>query len=275
MNWLDSMIDDYYNWLRERTIVEAGNSDWYCIDTPFMGAFNDSIEVYALRKNGTIVLSDNGETLNNLELQGFTIQGSRKRREILDNIILSYGLNQKEKELQIEANERNFPQKKHNFLSAILEINDLAVLSKHNVSSIFKEDVRRYLDDLEITYTPEFISKGSTGLEFTFDFQIAKREKEIVLKSFNSINKSTLSTFLFSWEDIKPVREKITKKEVKAIAVINDLDKEVHPEYLEALKLRMQISYFGQIEKIMSLSLKLQLDAIIDYLRPTTLHDQV
>ncbi len=236
MNWLDTMIDDYYKWLRERTIIEAGHSDWYCIDTPFMGAFNDSIEVYALKNNGSIILSDNSETLNNLELQGVNIQGSKKRREILDNILLSYGLSQKDKELVIEANERNFPQKKHNFLTAILEINDLAVLSKHNVSSIFKEDVRAYLNELEITYTPEFISKGSTGLEFTFDFQIAKREKEIVLKSFNSINKSTLSTFLFSWEDIKPVREKITQKEVNAIAVINDLDKEIRPEYLEALK---------------------------------------
>lgn len=236
MNWLDTMIDDYYKWLRERTIIESGHSDWYCIDTPFMGAFNDSIEIYALKNNGSIILSDNSETLNNLELQGVNIQGSKKRREILDNILLSYGLSQKDKELVIEANERNFPQKKHNFLTAILEINDLAVLSKHNVSSIFKEDVRAYLNELEITYTPEFISKGSTGLEFTFDFQIAKREKEIVLKSFNSINKSTLSTFLFSWEDIKPVREKITQKEVNAIAVINDFDKEIRPEYLEALK---------------------------------------
>jgi len=235
MNWLDTMIDDYYSWLRERTIVEAGNSDWYCIDTPFMGAFNDSIEVYALRKNGTILLSDNSETINNLELQGVNIQGSKKRRDILNNILLSYGLNQKDKELLIEANEHNFSQKKHNFLNAILEINDLAVLSKHTVSSIFKEDVREYLDRLEITYTPEFISKGSTGLEFTFDFQIAKRQKEIVLKSFNSINISTLSTFLFSWEDIKPVREKLTKKEVNAIAVINDINKEIRPEYLDAL----------------------------------------
>lgn len=236
MNWLDTMIDDYYKWLRERTIVEAGNSDWYCIDTPFMSAFNDSIEVYALRNNGSILLSDNSETLNNLELQGVNIQGSKKRREILDSILLSYGLNQKDKELVVEANERNFPQKKHNFLTAILEINDLAVLSKHNVSSIFKEDVRDYLNGLDITYTPEFISKGSTGLEFTFDFQIAKKEKEIVLKSFNSINKNTLSTFLFSWEDIKPVREKVTQKEVNAIAVINDIDKDIRPEYLEALK---------------------------------------
>lgn len=236
MTWLDSMMDNYYKWLREKTIIEAGTSDWFCIDTPFLGAFNDTIEVYALKQNGSIILSDNGETINNLELQGINFQGSKKRKQILNTILLNYGLFRKDRELIIEANEANFPQKKHNFLNAILEINDLAVLSKHKINSIFKDDVRNYLDKHNITYTPEFISKGSTGLEFTFDFQIAKREKEIVLKSFNSLNKSLLSTFLFSWEDIRPTREKIAKKEVNAIAVINDIDKPIRMEYLEALK---------------------------------------
>lgn len=36
--------------------------------------------------------------------------------------------------------------------------------------------------------------------------------------------------------DIKPVREKTTKKEVKAIAIINDVEKEIRSEFLEALK---------------------------------------
>ena len=136
----------------------------------------------------------------------------------------------------IEADFENFSQSKHNLLSAIIEINDLYVLSKNNVSSIFKEDVRTYLDNQDIIYTPDFISKGVTGLEFNFDFQIAKKNSEIVIKSFNTINKSNLSTFLFAWDDIKPVREKTTKKEVKAIAIINNVDKEIKNEFLEALK---------------------------------------
>lgn len=92
------------------------------------------------------------------------------------------------------------------------------------------------MDQASIIYTPDFISKGATGLEFTFDFQIAGRNKEIVIESFNSISKLNLPTFLFSWEDIKPVREKVSKKQVEAIAVINDVDHEVHPEFLTALR---------------------------------------
>lgn len=237
MNWVNTYVNDYYNWLKEKTFIHKdSHTDWFLINTPFFGAFNDTIEIYAQKTGNTLRLSDNGETISNLELQGLHIQGSKRRRSILDTILLNYGITIENEELTIESNIENFSQSKHNFLSAIIEINDLCVLSKHNVASIFKEDVREYLDTNDIIYTPDFISKGTTGLEFNFDFQIAKRNKEIVIKSFNTINKSNLPTFLFSWEDIKPVREKITKKDVTAIAIINDTDKEVRTEFLDALK---------------------------------------
>ncbi len=237
MNWVNTYVDDYYKWLREKTFIQQDStSDWFLINTPFIGAFNDSIEIYARKNGDQLTLSDNGETMNNLELQGLNIQGSKKRKDLLDSILLSYGLTYVNNEIIVETNLENFSQSKHNFLQAIIEINDLYVLSKNNVASIFKEDVRSYLDSQDIIYTPDFISKGATGLEFNFDFQIAQKSKEIVIKSFNIVNKQNLSTFLFSWEDIKPVREKSTKKDVRAIAVINDSEKVVKNEFLDALK---------------------------------------
>lgn len=236
MNWINTSVSNYYNWLREKTHINQGeNSDWFLITTPFIGAFNDTIDLYAKKNGDNITLSDSGETLGNLELQGLFIQGSKKRKDILETILINYGISQVHDELKVECRTDNFAQAKHNFLSGITEINDLHVLSKHKISSIFKEDVRDYLDEKNIIYTPDFISKGSTGLEFNFDFQIAKKDSEIVIKSFNSLNKSNLPSFLFSWDDIKPVREKITKKEVKAIAFINDFEKEVKNEFLDAL----------------------------------------
>lgn len=237
MNWVNTSVDNYYNWLREKTFIQKDlTTDWFLINTPFIGAFNDTIEIYAQKNGSQLKLSDNGETLSNLEIQGLQIQGSKRRKSLLDSILINYGVKIDNDELVIETNIDKFSQSKHNFLSAIIEINDLYVLSNHNVASIFKEDVRNYLDSQDIIFTPDFISKGSTGLEFNFDFQIAQRDKEIVIKSFNTINKSNLPTFLFSWDDIKPIREKITKKNVTAIAIINDIDKEIKSEFLEALK---------------------------------------
>lgn len=237
MNWINTYVNNYYDWIKEKTFIQKDkNTDWFLINTPFLGAFNDSIEIYAQKNNENIVLSDNGETLANLELQGLNFQGSKKRKYFLTRILLNYGIKLKDEELIVESNIDKFSQSKHNLLSAIIEVNDLYVLSNQNVSSLFKEDVRNFLDTNDIIYTPDFITRGTTGLEFNFDFQIAKKDSETVIKTFNTINKSNLSTFLFSWSDIKPLREESTNKEVKAVAIINDIEKSVKSEYIDALK---------------------------------------
>lgn len=236
-NWVNEIIDKYYEFLRERTFtdIETG-TEWSVISTPFLGLFNDTIELYIKKNENKFLLSDDGATLKNLEYVGSQISRSPKRKDLLDKILLTYGVQLIDEELIIEASEANVAQKKHNLISAISEINDMYMLAKHTVASIFKEDVKSYLDEQQIIYTPQFISKGSTGLEFTFDFQIAYRHKEIVIKSFNIVNKLNLPNFLFTWEDIKSVREKITGKQVIGLAVINDEEKQLQTEYLEALK---------------------------------------
>lgn len=235
--WINELINKYYDFLKERTtIVTDTGTNWAVISTPFIGLFNDTLEIYAKKNNGKILMSDDGVTLKNLELTGAAIARSPKRKELLERILLTYGIQLQDDELMVEATENNFAQKKHNLISAISEINDMYMLAKHTVASIFKEDVRNYLDEQEIIYTPQFISKGSTGLEFTFDFQIAYREKEIVLKAFNTLNKLNIPNFLFTWEDIKSVREKITNKQVVGLAIINNEEKEIQQEYLDALR---------------------------------------
>lgn len=97
--------------------------------------------------------------------------------------------------------------------------------------SVFKDDVRKYLDDLGIIYTPDFISKGTTG----FDFQIEKNNEEIVIKSFNKLDKSNLPNFLFAWEDIKPAREAVSRKNIRAVAIINDHEKKIKSQLTDAL----------------------------------------
>jgi len=236
MSWINTLMDDYYHFLKEKTIISAGNStNWVEISTPFTGLFNDTVDIYAKKDSNRILLSDDGNTLRNLELSGLEISRSPKRKEILERILINYGVRIANDELVTEATEKDFPQKKLNLISAITETSDMYYLARHTVASVFREDVKAYLDEHELICTPHFISKGSTGLEFTFDFQIAYRKTEIVIKSFNSINKMNLPHFLFTWEDIKKVRERQTEKEIIGLAIINDIDRQVNEEYIEAL----------------------------------------
>ena len=237
MNWVDKSIDEYYNWLRSKTIATKDNlTEWNTIITPFVGLFNDNIEIYAKIENGRLILSDDGVTFSNLELVGASVSRSPKRKEWLDMILLNYGITLENEELVVIGSEKDFPQKKHNLICAISEISDMAMMAKHIVSSLFREDVKSYFDEQDIIYTPQFIAKGTAGIEFNFDFQIAGKQKELVIKSFNSLNKINVPSFLFNWKDIKPAREKISGKELKGLAIINDFEKEIKSEYIEALQ---------------------------------------
>jgi hypothetical protein len=236
MNWIDELIDEYLRWFKSKTLITTDSiSEWTAIRTPFVGLFNDYIEIYAQKKGDHIILSDNGETINNLELSGVKLTKGVKK-DTRDRILNNYGIKRNDDdELIVEGTVKDFPQKKHNLVTAIIEFGDLYLLSKEKVETFFLSDVREYLESHGIIYTPDFISKGLTGLEFAFDFQIALKKKEVVIKSFPSLKQSNILNFLFTWEDIRPVREEATKKEVKAVAIINDTEG-VKREFLDALQ---------------------------------------
>ena len=236
-NWISNSIVEYYNWLRDKThILKNEESGWYTITTPFLGMFNDNIEIYAKLNDSRLILSDDGQTFSNLELAGASTFRSSKRKEWLEMILLNYGVIQQDNELLTEGTVKDFNQKKHNLICAISEISDMAMLAKHTVSSIFREDVKKFFDEQDKIYTPQFIAKGGTGIEFIFDFQIAGRENELVIKSFNSLNKLHVTSFLFGWDDIKSSREKISGKQLKGVAIVNDVEKELKQEYIGAFE---------------------------------------
>lgn len=236
-NWFDESIAQYYSWLKENTFTKVDEqTEWVSVSTPFLGLFNDPIEIYMKKQGESILLSDDGATLRNLDLAGANVSRSPKRKEWMDFILLNYGVELNNGEIMARAKQFDFPQKKHNLICAISEISDMEITAKHIVSSLFREDVKQLLDSQEIIYTPQFIAKGSTGIEFTFDFQIAGKGKELVLKSFNSLNKINVPNFLFSFDDIKPVREKTSGKKLLSLAVVNDEEKEIKPEFISALQ---------------------------------------
>lgn len=254
-DWFEDSISKYYKWLKEKTVAKQDEqSGWVAVSTPFLGLFNDPIEIYMKMEGDNILLSDDGATLSNLELSGASVTRSPKRKEWMEFILLNYGVNIENGELFVKANSQDFPQKKHNLICAISEITDMDITAKHMVSSLFREDVKMLLDEQEIIYTPQFITKGTTGIEFTFDFQIAGKEKELVLKSFNSLNKINVPNFLFSLDDIKPVRERTSGKQLQSLAIINDVEKDIKPEFVHALQSKnTDIFYWSERNKPESL----------------------
>lgn len=240
MNWLEEILDGYYRWLKENTeLAECEESGWHRMVTPFVGLFNDNIEIYVRKDGDRIILSDDGLTLAGLEQCGLDFAKSSKRKEMLDSVLRNYGIGvSKHDEMTVMATVSDFAQKKHDMICAIEELSSLEYMAEHSVAGVFKEDVRRYLDENRIVCNPEFIARGRTGINFTFDFQIAGMRSEAVIKPFGSLDKSNVPKFLFALDDVREEREKITGKEMYGIAIIDDRSGGVKEEYVHALESR-------------------------------------
>lgn len=236
-NEIKKLIANYYQWLADNTVVTHDRqTDWFAVNTPFVGLMNDHIEIFVKKDGERISLSDDGETLWNLESLGVNVLKSSTRRKIVQQIELNYGVKIMDNEITAEATIDTFPAKKHALLQAIQQVSDLKMTRKQNTISMFSEEFKSYLDSENAIYTPQFNLIGKSGLSFVFDFQIAGRNDESVIRTFNSLNQSSVAGFLFGIGDIRDARENATGKKLHCMAVINDLERTPDKEFLSALR---------------------------------------
>lgn len=126
MDWINDKIDEYCRWLRGNMDAKQDlGTGWYVLSTPFIGLFNDHIQVYVRRTDSGILLSDDGETLDNLSMAGVDFNRSERRRRFLDQILNTYGVSKEGTELFVKSSEKEFPFKKHALVTAIMNIYDL------------------------------------------------------------------------------------------------------------------------------------------------------
>lgn len=129
MSWIEDRIADYYKWLHERTEVRTDETTgWSVVSTPFLGAYNDPLEIYMRREGDDIELSDDGVVFDNLSQLGVNVNRSLKRKEWVEYILRNYGVTIEDNELRTVATVDNFSQKKHSLLCAMLEISEMGLL---------------------------------------------------------------------------------------------------------------------------------------------------
>jgi hypothetical protein len=222
----DQLITNYLNWLKQKIKIAEINN--YCeITTPFLDRHNDSLQIFLKKEGDDLKLTDDGYTIKDLILSGFELN-TEKRKKLFDSILNGFGVKNVNDELTIESNYENFPQKKHNLIQAILAINDLFVLSSPNVESFFKEDVEKFRHIPSVKFT------GKSGFDHYFDFVIpaSKDNSERVIRAINRATRQSVTSLIFSWNDIKEIRTPNSKM----LVVLNDFEYKINPEYLSALK---------------------------------------
>ena len=228
-----TLIDRYINWLRETISFETLGS-FAEITTPFLDRHNDRIQIYVKREGEKLLLTDDSYTISDLHTSGLNIHASEGRRQMLQKVLNGFGVESRDDQILTYATKSNFAQKKHNLIQSILAINDLFVLSKPQVESLFLEDVENWLKEHDVRHSKFVKFPGKSGFDHNFDFLIppSRRKNERIVKAVNTPNKTTAGNFLWAFLDVRALRGEQTT----GVAILNDTERELPGEVSEALK---------------------------------------
>lgn len=229
---IQRLMDAYHAWLKDKSVLRQVNQ-WVEITTPYLDRHNDYIQIYAKQVNGGFILTDDGYTIDDLELSGCRLE-SRKRQDLLTMTLNGFGVQLEGKALQVHASPDNFALRKHNLVQAMLAVNDMFYLAVPLVASLFYEDVVAWLDVHDIRYTPKVKFTGKTGYDHLFDFVIPKsrQQPERIVQTINRPSRDTAQAVVLSWIDTKGVRS----TEARAYALLNDSEQTVSSSVVDALK---------------------------------------
>lgn len=226
------LIDSYVEWLRKGLSVE--HLEKACeLTTPFLDRHNDHLQIYALRQNGAILLSDDGYILSDLRTSGLDIN-TPKRKAVLETVLRGFGVRVDGKQLVVEASQKNLGQRIHSLIQAMLAVNDMFVMAQPRIASFFWEDVKAFFDDHDIRYNARVKLTGHTGFDHAIDFLIphSKTRPERIVQAINAPSRHTISSYLFSLSDTREARG----QESEAYAFLNNQEQQIGGDVLEALE---------------------------------------
>jgi len=232
----EKFIEKYLNWLRENVFINELEKDKkWVINSPFLDRHNDYIEIYIVKKKGDLYkLTDDGFVYDDLLAGGCEPTNSPKRKELFKLNLLGFGVNFSDKthEIYIESSMEEIGKNKHKLAQAMISIGDMFMLASHNVSTIFKEDVKAFFRRKEIPFNYDFKVTGKSFIEHNIEIALpmVKDNPETIIKVINNPLINNAKNAIFTFNDIREIR-----KEVKTVVIYND-DQKVAKKFVQALK---------------------------------------
>src|SRR6218665_1820849 len=108
------VIDEYLKWMKDNTLVKTlEEGKIYSISNPFLDRHNDCLDIYMIKNNESVKLTDNGYTIADLKMSGFELN-TPKRERILKAALNGFGVKMNERnELFVDAAESTISDRKN------------------------------------------------------------------------------------------------------------------------------------------------------------------
>jgi hypothetical protein len=114
------LINAYIKWLRQNTTgTEVGSVS--TITLPFLDSHFDHLQIYIERSDGGFVLTDAGNSIGDLDLQGCDLS-TIKESETFRSVVNAFGIRLSGDALVIEATHEDFGKKLQRLMQAMLVI---------------------------------------------------------------------------------------------------------------------------------------------------------
>lgn len=175
----EKLKEAYIKWIKDEFIFTDLSNEYISISTPFTDSMYDNIELFAKLDGDNITITDMGETIFSLEMQGISFRKNSKPYKLLETTLSDFSISKNENnELFVTTSFKNFGSAKLRLLQTIMRLNDIPYLIQNHKSISFNELVVQLFEHEEIPYNYE-TNILANDVYTHFDFTIPIHPKHI------------------------------------------------------------------------------------------------
>ncbi len=178
------------------------------INTPYLYPDGDYIDLYFVQTPTGQYLTDLGETTGYLGDHGIGLKQSPKRWKIVNDILLTQGIEFFQGELRVSVEQWDKAAWLVTRLSqAIVQVSDLVFSLRSSALATFKEEVQEYWIESQFPFEVDYPIVGGSGESYKIDFYISTGRRPWLVETLSSQSQSyansLVSRVVRTWHDLR------------------------------------------------------------------------
>ncbi len=219
-NNCDAVVEKFLENLRSEFETHP-TGDKCTIVTPFYYPTFGAIELFVRQVGKGVLLSDEGETLNMLFVNGLAIEKNKDLYREAKRIALSHGVELNHSDISIVSSPDKLGTSSQNLLNAIQAIAFLIYKRRNVEHGTFDDEVEKLLISNEVQYDFNYIIKGQASRN-KIKFHV-NSNKNLLIEPISAATiqgaRSKAKLVAFKWFDIRAI-----DKNIRFVSVVDDRD---------------------------------------------------
>ncbi len=220
------------------------------INTPYLYPDGDYINLYVVETPLGLYFTDLGETMGYLADHGLSLKQSPKRLKIVNNILLTQGIELFQGELRVALDD----WEKAAWLvtrlgQGIVQICNLVFSVRLSTLTTFKEEVEEYWIESHIPYDLNYTVVGGSGEIYTIDFYLSVPKHPWLVETLSSQSRSyanmLVSRVVRIWHDLRRVDGRYGY-----LALIDDSTDIWKPEWFDQMAELSEVVVWSERERV-------------------------